>query len=51
MIPEKMNAVVTAGHGGLDKLKYCQVDVPTPEPGDVLIEVSACVDLGCAYPC
>ena len=42
MIPNKMNAVVTTGHGGLDKLDYRQVDVPTPAEGEVLIKVSAC---------
>lgn len=42
MLPKKMNAVVTTGHGGLDKLDYRQVDVPTPAAGDVLIRVSAC---------
>ena len=42
MIPKTMNAVVTTGHGGLDKLDYRQVDVPIPHPGEVLVKVSAC---------
>jgi NADPH:quinone reductase-like Zn-dependent oxidoreductase len=38
-----MRAVVTTGHGGLDKLVYRE-DVPVPEPahGEVLIAVGAC---------
>ena len=38
-----MHAVVTTGHGGLDKLVY-RADVPVPEPtrGEVLIAVGAC---------
>jgi len=42
-IPERMRAVVTTGHGGLDKLEYHD-DWPTPMPqaGEVLIEVGAC---------
>lgn len=42
MVPQKMNAVVTTGHGGLDKLEYRQVDVPSADDGEVLIKVSAC---------
>ena len=42
-IPETMCAVVLAGHGGLDMLVYREdVPVPSPTPGEVLIEVSAC---------
>jgi NADPH:quinone reductase-like Zn-dependent oxidoreductase len=38
-----MRAVVTTGHGGLDKLIYREdVPVPVPGPGQVLIEVGAC---------
>ena len=42
-IPEKMRAVALTGHGGLDKLEYRE-DYPTPSPdqGEVLIEVGAC---------
>jgi NADPH:quinone reductase-like Zn-dependent oxidoreductase len=38
-----MRAVVTTGHGGLDRLVYRE-DVPVPEPGrgEVLIAVGAC---------
>lgn len=41
--PKTMRAVVTTGHGGLDKLVYRE-DVPVPEPahGEVLIAVGAC---------
>lgn len=41
--PTTMRAVVTTGHGGLDKLVYRE-DVPVPEParGEVLIAVGAC---------
>ena len=42
-IPEVMKAVQLVGHGGLDQLVY-RDDVPTPTPdaGEVLIDVSAC---------
>ena len=42
-VPEKMQAVVLTGHGGLDKLVFKE-DVPTPVPADneVLIQVAAC---------
>jgi len=42
-VPQTMRAVVTTGHGGLDKLVYRE-DVPVPEPahGEVLIAVGAC---------
>ena len=42
MTPQKMKAFVTIGHGGLDKLEYQDVAVPTPAAGEVLIEVGAC---------
>src|SRR5919198_1344944 len=43
IIPATMRAVVLTGHGGLDKLVYRDdVPVPSPAPGEVLIEVSAC---------
>lgn len=42
-IPDRMRAMVTTGHGGLDKLEYHD-DWPTPAPqaGEVVIEVGAC---------
>ena len=39
---EMMKAVVLTGHGGLDKLVYKDVPIPTPGPDDVLIKVGAC---------
>jgi NADPH:quinone reductase-like Zn-dependent oxidoreductase len=40
---QTMRAVVTTGHGGLDKLIYREdVPVPEPAPGEVLIAVGAC---------
>ena len=42
-VPDTMKAVVTTGHGGLDKLEYREdVQVPRPGPGEVLIAVGAC---------
>jgi len=42
-IPQAMSAVLLTGHGGLEKLVYrTDVPVPSPGPGEVLIEVSAC---------
>lgn len=42
-LPDKMRAVVLTGHGGLDKLSYCEDwPRPNPAPGDVLIKVGAC---------
>lgn len=42
-IPKTMQAVLTTGHGGLDKLEVRNdVPVPTPGPGEVLVEVSGC---------
>ncbi len=42
-IPATMRAMVTTGHGGLDKLAF-HADWPGPEPaaGEVLIRVGAC---------
>ena len=36
-----MMAVVTTGNGGLDKLDYREVPVPTPAPGEALLQVLA----------
>ena len=36
-----MKAVVTRGNGGFDQLDYCDVPIPQPEAGEVLIEVLA----------
>ena len=36
-----MKAVVTTGNGGYEKLEYRDVPVPTPGPGEVLLEVLA----------
>ncbi len=36
-----MKAIVTTGHGGYDKLVYCDVAVPVPSPGEVLVQVLA----------
>jgi len=40
-IPETMKAVVTTGHGGYDKLNYCDVPVPTLDENEVLLQVLA----------
>ncbi len=37
----RMKAVLTTGNGGYDKLQYCDVPVPTPGPGEVLLQVLA----------
>ncbi|EHK55840.1 alcohol dehydrogenase [Mesorhizobium alhagi CCNWXJ12-2] len=38
-----MAAILLTGHGGLDKLQYrTDVPVPSPAPGEVLVEVTAC---------
>lgn len=37
----KMKAMVLIGHGGIDKLIYKDVEIPTPKKGEVLIKVSA----------
>ena len=36
-----MKAIVTTGNGGYDKLEYRDVPVPTPGPGEVLLQVLA----------
>jgi NADPH:quinone reductase-like Zn-dependent oxidoreductase len=42
-LPSTMAAVLLTGHGGLDKLQYrTDVPVPSPAPGEVLVEVTAC---------
>ncbi|WP_434664887.1 alcohol dehydrogenase family protein [Paraburkholderia sp. A3BS-1L] len=43
MLPKTMKAVVLTAHGGLDKLVY-RNDVPVPacQPGEVLLDVTAC---------
>ncbi len=42
-IPNRMRAMVTMGHGGLDQLVYHEDwPCPTPGPQDVLIAVKAC---------
>ncbi len=42
-LPDTMNAMVTMGHGGPDKMVW-QADWPRPDPeaGEVLIKVAAC---------
>ena len=42
-IPATMRAMVTTGHGGLEKLEFhSDWPVPRPAPGEVLIKVGAC---------
>ena len=36
-----MQAVVTLGHGGYEQLRVCQVPIPAPGPGEVLLQVLA----------
>ena len=36
-----MNAVVTTGNGGYDKLVYRKIPIPVPGPGEVLVRVLA----------
>lgn len=36
-----MKAMVLVGHGGIDKLIYKDVEIPTPKKGEVLIKVTA----------
>lgn len=36
-----MKAVVTRGEGGYEQLDYCDVPVPTPQSGEVLVQVRA----------
>ena len=42
-LPTVMHAMVTTGHGGLDRLEY-RTDWPRPDPGpgEVLVRVAAC---------
>jgi NADPH:quinone reductase-like Zn-dependent oxidoreductase len=40
-IPEKMDAIVTTGTGGYEKLQVQRVAVPVPGPGEVLLKVLA----------
>lgn len=41
--PTHMHAALLTGHGGLDKLESrTDVPVPTPGPGEVLVQVGAC---------
>ena len=42
-LPNVMSAMVTTGHGGLDRLEY-RTDWPRPDPGagEVLVRVAAC---------
>lgn len=41
-VPTTMRAMLTTGHGGLDKLSYrTNVPTPIPGPGEVLIKVAA----------
>jgi len=37
-----MNAALLTGHGGAEKLVYTQVAKPSPQAGEVLIQVGAC---------
>jgi len=38
-----MKAVLLTGHGGLDKLEYREdIEIPEPDPGEVLVRVKAC---------
>lgn len=39
--PATMKAVVTTGNGGYDRLVWCDVPVPQPGPGEVLLRVLA----------
>lgn len=41
MIPRLMKAMVLEGHGGIDKLRYRDVPVPSPGAGQVLVQVTA----------
>ena len=36
-----MKAVVTVGNGDYDTLHYCDVPIPVPGPGEVLLKVRA----------
>ncbi len=40
MLPQKMQAVLLTGFGGLERLKYHKdVPVPHPDPGQVLLNI------------
>jgi len=42
-LPDTMNAMVTMGHGGLDKIEWHEAwPRPDPGPGEVLVRVRAC---------
>lgn len=41
-VPSQMNAVILAGHGGLEKLKWQKVDTPRSGSGEILVRVKAC---------
>ena len=42
-IPDRMQAMVLTGHGGMEKLQWHEDwPVPHPGPGQVLIRVNAC---------
>ena len=42
LIPDEMIGVLLVGHGGLEKLEYCEnIPVPRPRTGEVLIRVAA----------
>ncbi len=41
-LPKTMSGIVLTGHGGLDRLEWREdLPVPTPAPGEVLVEVRA----------
>jgi NADPH:quinone reductase-like Zn-dependent oxidoreductase len=41
-VPSTMTGVILTGHGGLEKLQYCDdLKVPEPFPGEVLFKVTA----------
>jgi NADPH:quinone reductase-like Zn-dependent oxidoreductase len=41
-LPDEMCGVLLVGHGGPDKLEYrCDIPLPRPGPGDVLVQVEA----------
>ena len=37
----RMQAVLTLGHGGYEQLQVCEVPIPQPGPGEVLLQVLA----------
>ena len=43
MIPTTMSAMILTGHGGLDRYEWREDwPVPSPAPGEVLLEIGAC---------